>query len=66
MTMSTPVSLAAIGRQLQVEYSPTAGESLPREIEELLAQLVALEADRRESAEFETMHPAAALPKRPS
>jgi hypothetical protein len=50
MKTTTRVSLmVAIGRQLQAEYLPTAGGPLPKEIEELLAQLVALEDDKRES-----------------
>jgi hypothetical protein len=37
-------SLRAIGQRLRAEYFPSAGPSLPPELEDLLAQLVALEA----------------------
>jgi hypothetical protein len=37
-------SLRAIGLRLRAEYFPSAGRSLPPELEDLLAQLVALEA----------------------
>jgi hypothetical protein len=44
-------SIAAIGRQLQADFLPCVAKSLPSELEELIAQLVALEADKRRSAE---------------
>jgi hypothetical protein len=49
MTASMRASLTAIGRLLQAEYSPTLARSLPAELEELVAQLVALEAGKRGS-----------------
>jgi hypothetical protein len=51
MTESTHALLTAIGRELHAEYSPTLTEPLPRELEDLIAQLVALENGRRGSAE---------------
>ena len=49
MTNAMHLSLTAIGRRLQAEYSPPVGTALPRELEELLARLVALEAGAQES-----------------
>ena len=49
--MTTPMdaTLTAIGRQLSVAYLPTVLEPLPRELNELVAQLVAFEMRKRES-----------------
>jgi hypothetical protein len=44
-------SLTAIGRQLQADYAPVAGTPLPRELNDLLARLVALEASTRAPTE---------------
>jgi hypothetical protein len=46
--MTTPMddALAAIGRQLSVAYLPTVRWPLPRELEDLVVQLVAFEMDR--------------------
>jgi hypothetical protein len=49
MTKSTHASLIAIGRQLQAEYLSTLEEPLPNELEDLVAQLVALEIGKRAS-----------------
>jgi hypothetical protein len=49
--------LAAIGRELSVAYLPTVREPLPRELEDLVLQLVALEMRERGSS----ARPAAAL-----
>ena len=43
MTMSKHAVLTAIGRQLDADYLPTLAKPLPRELEDLLAQLVAHE-----------------------
>jgi hypothetical protein len=43
MTMSTRAALIAIGRQLDTDYLPSLAKPLPRELEDLLAQLVAYE-----------------------
>ena len=51
MTTSMHAALIAIGRQLQAQYLPVVGESLPRELEELLARLVAREGGEQESIE---------------
>ena len=51
MTASMRASLTAIGRQLQADYLPTLSKPLPGELEELVAQLVALESGKRGSAE---------------
>jgi hypothetical protein len=40
-------TLAAIGRQLSVAYLPTVLEPLPRELNDLVAQLVAFEMRKR-------------------
>jgi hypothetical protein len=42
-------TLAAIGRQLSVAYLPTVREPLPRELEDLVVQLVAFEMRERGS-----------------
>lgn len=51
MTKSMHASLAAIGRQLDVDYLPTVAKPLPSELKHLVAQLVALEAGKRGSTE---------------
>jgi hypothetical protein len=50
--MTTPMdhTLAAIGRQLSVAYLPTVREPLPRELEDLVVQLVAFEMRERGSS----------------
>jgi hypothetical protein len=40
-------TLAAIGRELSVTYLPTVREPLPRELEDLVVQLVAFEMRER-------------------
>jgi hypothetical protein len=50
-------TLAAIGRELSVAYLPTVREPLPRELADLVVQLVALEMRERGSS----ARPAAAL-----
>jgi hypothetical protein len=49
--MTAPVKhmLAAIGRELSVTYLPTVREPLPRELKDLVVQLVALEKRERGS-----------------
>jgi hypothetical protein len=49
--MTTPMHdiRAAIGRELSVIYLPTVREPLPREVEDLVVQLVALEMRERGS-----------------
>jgi hypothetical protein len=42
-------TLAAIGRELSVAYLPTVREPLPRELADLVVQLVALEMRERGS-----------------
>jgi hypothetical protein len=44
-------SLAAIGRQLRAESFPAVKEPLPDELKDLLARLVAREAETQGSAE---------------
>jgi hypothetical protein len=51
MTKSMHASLAAIGRQLHADYLPAVAKPLPSELKHLVAQLVALEADKRGSTE---------------
>ena len=63
MTMFMREPLFAIGRGLQAEYLPTVRQPLPSEFEDLLAQLVALEAGRRACAEPEGSQPILALPR---
>jgi hypothetical protein len=50
--MTTPMdhTLAAIGRQLSVAYLPTVREPLPRELEDLVVQLVAFAMRKRGSS----------------
>jgi hypothetical protein len=43
-------TLTAIGRQLSVAYLPTVLEPLPRELNDLAAQLVAFEMRKRKSS----------------
>jgi hypothetical protein len=57
MTALTNDTLSAIGRQLSDTYLPTVREPLPRELEDLVAQLVAFEMRKRGS----TARPAEAL-----
>jgi hypothetical protein len=50
--MTTPMddTLTAIGRQLSITYLPTVLEPLPRELNDLVAQLVAFEMRNRDSS----------------
>ena len=50
--MTTPMddTLTAIGRQLSIAYLPTVLEPLPRELNDLVAQLVAFDMRKRESS----------------
>jgi hypothetical protein len=50
--MTTPMehTLAAIGRELSVAYLPTVREPLPRELADLVVQLVAFEMRERGSS----------------
>jgi hypothetical protein len=50
--MTTPMdsTLSAIGRQLSVAYFPTVQEPLPKELNDLVAQLVAFEMRKRDSS----------------
>ena len=50
MRALTKHTLTAIGRELSVAYLLTVRESLPRELEDLVAQLVAFEMRRRGSS----------------
>ena len=47
MTAPMDDTLTAIGRQLSVAYLPTVLEPLPRELSDLVAQLVAFEMRKR-------------------
>ena len=62
MTSPMQASLSAIGQRLRAEYFPAVGRSLPPELEDLLAQLVAIEAAAHGSAErsAEVLRPALA------
>jgi hypothetical protein len=51
MTISMQAALTAIGGQLDAEYLPTLARPLPRELEDLIAQLVAYEIRKREPTE---------------
>jgi hypothetical protein len=51
MTSSVHASFSAIGLQLRAAYFPAVGRPLPPELEDLLAQLVALETDAHGSTE---------------
>jgi len=50
--MTAPIddTLTAIGRQLSVAYLPTVREPLPRELKDLVGQLVAFEMHKRGSS----------------
>ena len=48
MTAPTDDTLTAIGRQLSITYLPTVLEPLPRELNDLVAQLVAFEMRKRD------------------
>jgi hypothetical protein len=50
MTALTNDTLNSIGRQLSVTYLPTVREPLPRELKDLVAQLVAFEMRKRGSS----------------
>ena len=50
MRALTKDALVAIGRELSVGYLPTVREPLPRELKDLVAQLVAFEMRRRGSS----------------
>jgi hypothetical protein len=50
MTALTNDTLNAIGRQLSDTYLPTVREPLPRELKDLLVQLVAFEMRKRGSS----------------
>ena len=60
MTASMKASLSAIGLQLRAAYVPAVGKPLPRELNDLLARLVALEAGTHGSTEraIEILQPA--------
>ena len=62
MTSPMQASLSAIGRQLRAEYFPAVGRPLPPELEDMLAQLVALDAAADGSIErsAEVLQPALA------
>ena len=49
MTAPMDDTLSAIGRQLSVAYLPTVREPLPRELKDLVVQLVAFEMRKRGS-----------------
>jgi hypothetical protein len=49
MTAPMDDTLTAIGRQLSIAYLPTVQEPLPRELNDLVAQLVAFEMRKRDS-----------------
>jgi hypothetical protein len=50
MTALMDDTLSAIGRQLSVDYLPTVREPLPRELKDLVLQLVAFEMRKRGSS----------------
>jgi len=50
MTVLMDDTLSAIGRQLSVAYLPTVREQLPRELKDLVVQLVAFEMRKRGSS----------------
>ena len=50
MTLPIDVTLTAIGRQLSAAYLPTVQEPLPRELKDLVLQLVASEMRKRGSS----------------
>jgi hypothetical protein len=51
MTESMHALLTALCRDLHADYWPTLTDPLPRELEDLIAQLVAFEAGKRGSPE---------------
>jgi len=51
MTESMHALLTAIGRELHADYLPTLTKPVPRELEDLIAQLVAFEIGKRGSTE---------------
>ena len=51
MTESTHALWTAIGRELHADYLPTLTKPLPRELEDLIAQLVVFEFGKRGSTE---------------
>lgn len=64
MTRIVYASFTAIGSRLHDEYSASLTEPLPSELQELVAQLVALESGKRKSNEqlVEALQPAIAQP----
>ena len=48
MTISTDMAFTAICRQLDADYLPTFARPLPRELEDLLAQLVEYEIRKQD------------------
>jgi hypothetical protein len=62
MTVSMNTSLTAIGRRLHAAYLPTLAKSLPSELQDLVAQLVALEGGKQGPTErsIESLQSAAA------
>jgi len=50
MTVLVDDTLNVIGRQLSVAYLPTVREPLPRELKDLVMQLVAFETRKRGSS----------------
>jgi hypothetical protein len=64
MTKIVYASFTAIGSRLHNEYSPTLTEPLPSELQELVAQLVALESGKRKPNKqlVEALQPAIAQP----
>ena len=50
MTAPMDDTVSIIGRQLSVAYLPTGREPLPRELKELVGQLVAFEMRKRGSS----------------
>ena len=51
MTVAMHTAFTAICRELDADYLPTFAKPLPRELEDLLAQLVAYEIRKRGSTE---------------
>jgi hypothetical protein len=64
MTISMHASLTAIGRRLHADYLPILAKPLPSELNDLVAQLVALEIGKRGSTErsIEVLQSAIAQP----
>jgi hypothetical protein len=50
MTPPMDDTLTAVGRQLSIAYLPTVREPLPRELKDLVVQLVAFEMRKRGSS----------------